>query len=169
MRDRHAMLARHGDRLHRYARVLTGDRDAAQDLWQETAARYLAARRAPAEETEARLYLFRSLRNLFIDQARHRRVTRAHAEEEGALRDPPEADARSLIAEITVRQALARLAPEQRDLVALVDIGGFAYVEAAALLGIPVGTVMSRLARARTAMLADIAGSSVVPIRKRAS
>ncbi|MFC7738561.1 RNA polymerase sigma factor [Roseomonas sp. GCM10028921] len=169
MRDRHAMLARHGESLNRYARALAGDLDVAKDLWQETAARYLAARRAPAEETEARFYLFRILRNLLVDEARHRRVTLAHVEAEGALNCGAGHHTHALIAEITVRQALARLPPEQREVVGLVDIGGFGYVEAAGILGVPVGTVMSRLARARAAMLADIAGTAMLPVRRRAS
>ncbi len=168
VRNRHALLARHGASLHRYARALTGDPDAGQDLWQEAAARFLAARRVPDDETEARLYLFRCLRNILIDQARHSRVAMAHAAEQDALHGQPTIDPRGMIAEITVRQALERLSPDQRELVALVDIAGFTYLEAAGTLGIPVGTVMSRLARARAAMLAEIAGSRVVPIRRSA-
>lgn len=68
-----------------------------------------------------------------------------------------------LIAEITVKQALERLDATHRDIIELVDLAGFRYAEAAEILGVPVGTVMSRLSRARLALLDEIGGRNVTP------
>jgi len=166
MTDRRALFDAEGRALLRYARALTQDDDRARDLWQETAARVLAARTVPAEARAARVWLFRILRNAFIDDRRRQRPAGAVELAEAAGAAVFGHDAR-LIAEMTVRQALERLPEEQRELVGLVDIVGFSYADAAESLGLPIGTVMSRLARARAAMLADIANGTVVPLRRR--
>lgn len=166
MTNRRDLIDREGRALLRYARALAQDGDFARDLWQETAARALAARHVPAEPRAARVWLFRILRNAFIDDRRRRRPETAPEQAETFAAQGFGHDA-ALIAELTVRQALARLPIAQRELVGLVDIAGFSYAEAAESLGLPIGTVMSRLARARAAMLADIAGGSVVPLRQR--
>jgi RNA polymerase sigma-70 factor (ECF subfamily) len=71
------------------------------------------------------------------------------------------------IAKITVEQGLATLAVTHREIIALIDIGGFSYSEAADVLGIPIGTVMSRITRARMALLAAIDVSSVRPMKSK--
>ena len=166
MTDRRDLIDREGRALLRYARALAQDGDLARDLWQEAAARALAARRVPVEPRAARVWLFRILRNAFIDDCRRRRPEAALERAETSAAQAFGHDA-TLIAELTVRQALARLPVVQRELVGLVDIAGFSYAEAAESLGLPIGTVMSRLARARAAMLADIAGGTVVPLHRR--
>ncbi len=85
---------------------------------------------------------------------------------EVSLETPWQHDDR-LIAEITVRQALDRLDVTQRDIIELVDLAGFRYAEAAELLGVPIGTVMSRLSRARLALIDEIAGRNLVPFTKQ--
>jgi RNA polymerase sigma-70 factor (ECF subfamily) len=138
------------------------------DLVQECAARAISARRVPQDESAYRAWLFRILRNRFIDDCRRSR----HAPE--AL-DDPEADdgaatwqetwhgESALISSITVKMGLKRLPQIQRDIIALVDIAGLSYSEAAALLKIPEGTVMSRLSRARRILLGYIATDNVHP------
>jgi RNA polymerase sigma-70 factor (ECF subfamily) len=69
------------------------------------------------------------------------------------------------IAKITVEQGLAAIAPAHREIIGLIDIAGFSYAETASLLGIPVGTVMSRIARARSALLQIIESSSLRPLK----
>ena len=64
-------------------------------------------------------------------------------------------------------QALARLPEAQREVVAMVDLAGFSYLEVAATLELPKGTVMSRLSRGRAAMLVDLGESNVVPLRRK--
>jgi RNA polymerase sigma-70 factor (ECF subfamily) len=70
----------------------------------------------------------------------------------------------SVVAEITVRQALGRIDPIYRDIVALVDIAGFGYAEAAEIAGIPIGTVMSRISRGRAALLEVIGETNLRPL-----
>ena len=66
---------------------------------------------------------------------------------------------------VTVRLAMAAIPAGQRDILALIDVAGLRYAEVAELLGIPVGTVMSRISRARQALLMRIAGTNVTPLR----
>lgn len=161
------LLARHGAALHRYARALASDPDLARDLWQEAAARVLAARPPRGTETEARVWLFRILRNAFLDAVRHARVARGHRSAEEAVPGRDRSTGEAAFARVVVAQALARLPEAQREVVALVDLAGFSYLEVAATLGLPKGTVMSRLSRGRATMLAELGESSVVPLRRK--
>jgi RNA polymerase sigma-70 factor (ECF subfamily) len=115
------------------------------------------------EPLQARAWLFKVLRNCWIDDHRRSSVR--------AIENPVEpwghtcwgCDDR-LIAEITVRQALERIDPAHREIIELIDLAGFRYSEAAEILDLPLGTVMSRLSRARLAMLGLIEGRNVTPI-----
>ena len=69
------------------------------------------------------------------------------------------------IAKITVEQGLASLEPAQREIIALIDIAGFSYAEAADILAVPIGTIMSRISRARMALLAAIETTAVRPMK----
>lgn len=153
-------------RLYGYALSLTGERAAAQDLLQDCAVKALAAAAVPTTDAALRAWLFRILRNAWIDNYRRDRYE--------PLIEPPEIPAEGpefwshderLINAIAVRQGLSRLPTAYRDIVALVDGAGFSYAEAAALLDLPVGTVMSRLSRARRALLAVIGESNVHALR----
>ena len=64
-----------------------------------------------------------------------------------------------------MEQGLAALEASQREIIAIIDIAGFSYAEAAGMLDIPIGTVMSRISRARTALLAEIRSSAVRPLK----
>ncbi|MDX6749342.1 RNA polymerase sigma factor [Geminicoccaceae bacterium 1502E] len=155
------------DRLYGYALSLTQDPEQARDLVQECAVKALAARRVPADQAACRAWLFRILRNAFIDSRRRPRlVALEEAGEDGphSADGVPLADER-LINVLTVRTAMARLPEAHREVVALIDIGGLSYAEAAQVLGVAEGTVMSRLSRARAALLRLIAeaGPRVVP------
>lgn len=160
--DRHAALPALMPRLVAFARTLMGDRETARDLVQEAAARALGAVRVPSEPAAYSAWMFRIVRNAAIDELRRRRVSRTTPE-------PPPADTwrfdDAWIARITVEQGLSALASDHREIIALIDIAGFSYAEAAATLSIPVGTVMSRLARARIALLAAIEATSLRPLR----
>lgn len=153
------------DRLYGFALSLAGSPDDAEDLVQECGVRALAARRAPRDEPAYRAWLFTILRNAFLDRLRRRSEIPV---EEPEAEVPPldwSAIAREeqrLVNVLTVRAGLARLPLAQREIIALVDIAGFSYAEAAAQLGVPVGTVMSRLSRARQALLARMQTGAVV-------
>jgi RNA polymerase sigma-70 factor (ECF subfamily) len=106
--------------------------------------------------------MFRIVRNAALDELRHTQV-RSWAP------PPPEADLwrfdDAYIAKITVEQGLASLEVSQREIIALIDIAGFTYAEAAQMLRIPIGTIMSRISRARMALLAVIEASAVRPLK----
>lgn len=163
-------LRQNWERLFSYALRLSGNRDGAADLLQSCATKALAA--VPPEEAErVRAWLFAILRNIWIDEHRRGAVGAIAAEE--ALEEEQWRHDDRLIAAITVRQALGRLDPLHREIVELVDLAGFRYGEAADILGVPVGTVMSRLSRARLLLLNAIEGGTVHPFaarqRKRAN
>ncbi len=152
-------------RLFGYGLSLTNDHDQAGDLVQECALKALSAARVPTDEAAYRAWLFRILRNAFLDRQRRRR-RRGQAVE---LTDEMAADGGiwhgddRLISAITVRLGLAKLSRAHREILAVIDMVGFSYAEAAELLGVPVGTVMSRISRARQALLLCIGESKVRP------
>lgn len=162
-RDRHAGLTLLLPRLFAFARTMLGGADAAHDLVQEAAARALAAARVPDEPAAYRAWMFRIVRNAAVDEIRRRRPV--------PLEVLPTVDLwrfdDARIAKITVEQGLAVLGAEHREIISLIDIAGFSYADAAELLDIPVGTVMSRIARAREALLAAIDASAVRPLKSR--
>jgi RNA polymerase sigma-70 factor (ECF subfamily) len=156
-------------RLFGYAMSLTGDRDRAQDLLQECALKALGAADPPREAPALRAWLFRILRNAWIDRHRSDRFEPlADEEEEPQTLDPARWHFdQDLIDIITVKEGLRRLPTACRDIIALVDLAGFSYAEVAQILDVPVGTVMSRLSRARQRLLSAIADSNLRPLRAK--
>jgi RNA polymerase sigma factor (sigma-70 family) len=149
-------------RLRRFAVGLTGNPADADDLVQDAVERALRSLHHWQPGTRLDSWMFRITQNLWIDVVRARRVRAvvAHdpeAAEKVAVDGAREADARLTFAD-TVK-ALAELPEEQRAVVALVLIDGMSYREAADTLNLPMGTVTSRLARARTALAARIFGA----------
>ena len=147
-------LPRHVDRLYRAALALCGDRVDAEDLVQEVCLRALAKPRL-IRGADDLPYLMQMLRNVFYNQCRSqagRRTTPVEPETlevvpAGRRHDP---ELGLLVRE--VHQAIAALPPHYRDVVVAVEVVGLAYADAAGALSIPVGTVMSRLHRAREAV-----------------
>jgi RNA polymerase sigma-70 factor (ECF subfamily) len=103
--------------------------------------------------------MFRIVRNAAIDELRRTRLETAVEPASAAIDLWRFDDAQ--IAKLTVEQGLAVLAPAHREVIALIDIAGLSYAEAADLLGVPGGTIMSRIARAREALLATIDASTL--------
>ena len=141
-------------RLRRYARTLTGEATRADDLVQDTLARAWEKRRLWQAGTDLRAWLFTVMHNVFINQrALARRDARNVSldDDEGGevwqIAVRPGQQARVELAE-TVAQ-MGRLPPEQREVLLLAAVEEMKYEEIAAVLDIPVGTVMSRLSRAR--------------------
>jgi RNA polymerase sigma-70 factor, ECF subfamily len=165
----HAELTALLPRLVAFARTMVGDRELARDLVQEAAARALAARRVPDQPPAYRAWMFRIVRNAALDELRGRRASLDALQPSDTIEpcDPWRFDD-ARIAKITVDQGLATLAPEHKDIIALIDIAGFSYAEAAEVIAVPVGTVMSRISRARMALLAAIEASSVRPLSSAA-
>ena len=160
--DPHADLPALLPRLVAFAGALVGERETARDLVQEAAARALAAARVPADRPAYRAWMFRIVRNAAMDELRSRRS--APDPLAGDVPVDPWGFDNARIAKITVEQGLAALVPEYRDVIAMIDIAGFTYAEAAELTAVPIGTVMSRISRARLALLAAIEASSVRPL-----
>lgn len=152
-------------RLHGYAVSLSGDNHDAHDLVQETALKVLRASRIPEDEPAFRAWLFVILRNSWLDLARRRgrrpEVSGTESDYEHIGAEPWKHDD-SLISTLTVKLSLAKLSVDHRDVLGLVDVSGFTYTEAADILGVPEGTVMSRVARARTALLKQIEAGNIV-------
>ena len=146
--DRHLVSAL--PRLRRFALSLTREHDAARDLVQQTAVRALASS-APPDGPDAFLpWLLTIARNLFVDE--RRRLARQTVD--WLLVESTDGDEATRI--VAVRQALARLDPDCSAVIQLVDIQGLSYREAADALSIPVGTVMSRVSRARRKLVTDL-------------
>jgi RNA polymerase sigma-70 factor (ECF subfamily) len=140
--------------LRRYARALTRDADAADDLVQDTLVRALRSEHL-FHGGEIRSWLYTILTNLNRNRLRSlsRRPPLTQIEESDALGEPaPEAGARD------IERALATLVEDQRVALLLVALEGLSYREVAEVQGVPIGTVMSRLARARAQIKAYLEG-----------
>lgn len=143
-------------RLRRFAHALSRDAADADDLTQLTLERALRSRGQWQAGTRLDSWLFRIMRNLWIDTARSRqRAAKVEAPPEAALNIgyDPTAGTEAVIDLGRVMAALERLPAEQREVVALILIEGFGYREAAEMLDVPIGTVSSRLLRGRTALM----------------
>jgi RNA polymerase sigma-70 factor (ECF subfamily) len=139
-------------RLRRFAYALTGDWDRGDDLVQETCLRALSRVHQFDPDTSLESWMFRIAQNIWIDQGRaaKTRGTTVDVEEVAHLSS---SDGRSVTeSRLTleaVSQAIAKLPNDLQVLIALTCIDGRSYQEAADIVGAPIGTVMSRLARAR--------------------
>ncbi|MEO6247650.1 MAG: RNA polymerase sigma factor [Sphingomicrobium sp.] len=144
-------------KLRRFAFSLSRDAADADDLAQRTVERALISRDQWQAGTRLDSWLYRIMRNIWIDEARARarqaKVVRPLEDGEEAGFDPRPGQDAAIDLE-RVMAAMARLPDEQREVVALILVEGFGYREAAELLGLPIGTVSSRLVRGRTALLA---------------
>jgi RNA polymerase sigma-70 factor (ECF subfamily) len=155
-------------RLFGYAVSLTNDRDLALEVMQDCMVKSLAARTPPVEEAAYRAWLFRILRNAAIDRHRNGAPALLALDDETEVADPASLRVEeSLINRLTVRAGMTSLSAAHREIIALVDIAGFSYTETAALLQVPVGTVMSRVSRARRALLAAISEHNVYSLARR--
>ncbi|MFM0307858.1 sigma-70 family RNA polymerase sigma factor [Paraburkholderia sp. RL17-383-BIF-A] len=153
--------------LRRYARALTGDRAWADDLVQDTAERALARWAAFRPDSNLRAWLLTILRHLYIDQLRGRREI-AVDEESAPWRnlEAPQGEVDGLVLR-DLQRALYCLPVEQREVLLLVCVEDLSYQEASRALGVPIGTVMSRLSRAREHMRALLTeGPAQGPARK---
>jgi RNA polymerase sigma-70 factor, ECF subfamily len=162
------------DQVYRVARRLVSTREEAEDLMQETYARAFRSWRSFQPGTNMRAWLLRILTNLNIDRGRRQqRSPDVQPLEEGdyylynrleeAGREPNIDQERvdSRLSQDDVVGALAAVPHDFRDVIVLVDIGDFSYAEAAQILEIPIGTVMSRLHRGRRVLKRELAEHAV--------
>jgi RNA polymerase sigma-70 factor (ECF subfamily) len=156
-------LIEHLPRLRRYARALTGDVNRADDLVQDTLERALAKLDLWQPGSDLRAWLFTLMHNLFVNQIRVRRPQETVMEE--ALDEPVSGGQMEALTARDIHAALARLPEEQREVLLLVGLEQFGYAEAAQVLGVPTGTVMSRLSRARERMRQMLAGEPAIKLK----
>jgi len=162
------------DQVYRVARRLVGSREEAEDLVQETYARAFRSWRSYTPGTNMRAWLFRILTNLNVDRGRRiQRTPQLQPLEESdyylANKLASTAGEEALdqdqvverMSQDSIVKALADIQPQFRDVVVLVDIGDFTYADAAQILDIPIGTVMSRLHRGRRALKQRLAEEAV--------
>lgn len=136
-------------RLRRYARALTGDTLAADDLVQDTLERALAKRHLWREGSDLRAWTFTIMHNVFVNQRRARSNESTVTLDDEANDVAAQASGVDLLEVGEIDSAIRRLPIEQREVLLLVALEQLSYEETALALGIPIGTVMSRLHRAR--------------------
>jgi RNA polymerase sigma-70 factor, ECF subfamily len=153
-----AALGDHVDRLYRAAWALCGSREDAEDLVQETYAKVLAKPRFLRRDDDLG-YLLRVLHNVFVSGLRSRRArpsTVELTEERREAADPRGSAHQHHVESRELLAAVAALPPDYRDVLAAVDVAGLSYKEAGKALGVPEGTIMSRLFRARQKVVAAL-------------
>ena len=159
-------VASHVAALRRYALVLVGDGAEADDLVQESLSRVLAQTRSWRPVHDLRAYMFTTLHNVFVDHSRRQRVRRSDVPLEHALatlslpaNQLKRLEFRDLIT------SLGKLPSQQREVVLLIGLEGMSYMEAARVLGVPIGTVMSRLSRGREALRQLMSQGAIAKLR----
>jgi RNA polymerase sigma factor (sigma-70 family) len=146
-------------RLRRYARALVGDRATADDLVQDTLERAWAKLHLYRRGTDLRAWLFTVMHNVHVNRVRASRVTDTLEDEMPELAQrAPQGDA-LLVRDLD--RGITRLPAEQRAVLLLVTLEEMSYEQVARTLGIPIGTVMSRLSRAREKLRAMMLGQPV--------
>lgn len=155
-------LIDHVPRLRRYARALIHNRELADDLVQDTLERALGRTDQYRPGADPRAWLFAIMHNVYVNHARRAsaRVTHVSMDDDTIGDDAlsmPDDQTRALEMR-DLDEALARLPAEQREVVLLVGLEDMSYAEVAQALGIPLGTVMSRLSRGRERLRVLMAG-----------
>lgn len=138
--------------IRRFAYSLTGSPHDADDLLQNTIERVLS--RGVPDDIDLAKWAFRVCRNIWIDEYRARKI-RHNAAQLPELEEPTVDGEHQVYQQITlneVNSAMEKLPDDQRSILALIAVQGMSYKEVAETLSIPMGTVMSRLARARVAL-----------------
>lgn len=149
-RDFKGRLAAARPRLLRTATVWTRNKELAEDLVQETATKALRKSRQLRDINAMDAWLFRIMMNCWRDYLRQNPTIENLDDHEISTQQTPETDNSRIEMIKLVRQAVAQLPDNFRQIVMLVDLENFSYIETAEILGVPVGTVMSRLSRARS-------------------
>jgi RNA polymerase sigma-70 factor (ECF subfamily) len=164
------------DQVYRVARRLVGSREEADDLVQQTYERAFRSWRQYTPGTNLRAWLLRILTNLNIDRGRRQQRTPQTTSLDNEAGDyflynklesqvpdenPDEERVLERLSQDSIVEALADVPHDFRDTIVLVDIGEFSYADAAQILDIPIGTVMSRLHRGRRILKKNLADRSV--------
>lgn len=155
-------LMDHVPRLRRYARALINNRELADDLVQDTLERALRNAGQFQPDTDLRAWLFTIMHNVYVNQVRKASTRAVHVSVDDDVQEAEFAVAGNQSQSLEVRDldyALQRLPDDQREVVLLVGLEEMSYADVALALGVPIGTVMSRLSRGRERLRALMAGS----------
>jgi RNA polymerase sigma-70 factor (ECF subfamily) len=160
MDDRGRDFIQYIPRLRRYARALTGDRARADDLVQDTLERALIKLHLWQPGSDLRAWLFTLMHNVYINQLRSQPAAMIAGLDDEAMQIAVRPTQSDLLEVHDLQTMLLRLPEEQREVLLLVGLEQMTYEETAGVLGVPMGTVMSRLSRARERLRALLAGGA---------
>jgi RNA polymerase sigma-70 factor (ECF subfamily) len=149
-------------RLRRYALALLHNRALADDLVQDTLERALRKFSLFRRDTDLRAWLFTVMHNVYVNDVRA--AARRHADTADAIEPAVVVDDAVTLRDLL--SSLARLAPEQREVVLLVGLEQLSYEETARVLNVPIGTIMSRLSRGRDRLRALMSGEASPYLRR---
>jgi RNA polymerase sigma factor (sigma-70 family) len=165
--DLAAQIEPHIPALRRYAWALLRNQDAADDLVQDCLERALGRWHLRRRDANPRAWMFTILRNLYLNDVRERKRRGLHVEfQETDGHVSGELDGERNLMGRDALYALNALPEEQRSLLLLIAVEDFSYQEAATLFGVPTGTIMSRLNRARANLRKVIEGGARVTLRR---
>jgi RNA polymerase sigma-70 factor, ECF subfamily len=156
-------IEEHIPRLRRYARALTSNREAADDLVQDALERAWKKQHLWQADTDLRAWLFSIMHNVHVNQVKSRHNQALEALEDEALELPVRATQQDGLMVRDLERSLRRLPDEQREVLLLAGLEQMSYQEIAQVLSIPLGTVMSRLARGREKLRALMYGLPSAP------
>lgn len=160
-------LRTHITSIRRYAMALTGEPTEADDLVQESLTRALAYSRKGGRVKNVRAFLFTVLHNVWASGMQRANRAGPHVPIDAVADQLQTSGNQQSRAELkSLMRALQEVASEQRQVLLLVCLEGFSYRETAAILDIPIGTVMSRLARARKAVVDKMTDERATPLRR---
>jgi RNA polymerase sigma-70 factor (ECF subfamily) len=150
--------------LRRYARALLRDRTRADDLAQDTLERALNKFTLFQRDSDLRAWLFTVMHNVHLNQIRNASNRMVTIEYDDSEMTPARSDDATALHDLAT--ALERLLPEHREVLVLIGVEQFSYEEAARVLDVPIGTVMSRLSRARERLRILLEGGTAPQLRR---
>ena len=154
-------------RLRRYARALVGDRNRADDLVQDTLERAWGKRHLWRKDSDIRAWMFTIMHNIFVNQIRQNQNATAFVPlDDQALEIPVRAQQEDGLEMSDLASAIGRLPVEYREVILLVGLEQMRYEEVSQVMGIPLGTVMSRLSRGRERLRALMSESATPTLRR---
>ena len=160
-----AIITEQIPRLRRYARALTGDRASADDLVQDTLERAWGKLHLWRSGSDMRAWMFSIMHNIFINHIRKKQLATVSMDD-----DTPEVSTRATHDDFLemrdLASAIGKLPYEYREVILLIGLEQMSYEEVAQVLGIPLGTVMSRLSRGRERLRVLMAGESAPALRR---
>ena len=165
MNNKDADITAQIPRLRRYARALTGDRTSADDLVQDTLERAWGKLHLWRRGSDIRAWMFSIMHNTFINHVRKKQLDTVSMDED-ALEIPTRAIHEDNLQVRDLASALDKLPYEYREVLLLIGLEQMSYEEAAQVLCIPLGTVMSRLSRGRERLRMLMAGENVPVLRR---